>query len=187
MYSESLFIEYYFGKEAGAEYTRGLRLSIGNDEPLIGDYGVNSEGSGDMYNKGNNLLHTLRQIVNDDEKWRAMLRGLNKEFYHQTVTTKQVEDYIAKSLGLKLDAFFDQYLRDHRIPVLEYWNKEGTLIYRWSNCISTFDMPVKLIVDGDELVLQPKTTPKTEKLKTKGESIKIDPNYYVYSLNTMGK
>ena len=187
MYSESLFVEYFYGKAAGAEYSRGVRFGIENSKPLIGDYGVNSEGSSDMYNKGNNLLHTLRQIANDDEKWRAALRGLNKEFYHQTITTKQIEDYMAKSLGLQLDSFFDQYLRDYRIPVFEYWVKDGVLLYHWSNCIDSFDMPVKIYVNGIEKVLKPTVSPKMEKLETKEASIKVDPDFYVYSFNTMGK
>lgn len=186
MYSESLFVEYYYGKEAGAEYSRGVRFGIQNQAPLIGKYGVNSSGSGDMYNKGNNLLHTLRQIVNDDEKWRSMLRGLNEEFYHQTVTTEQIEQYMAKGLGLNLTSFFDQYLRDNRIPVFEYWLKDGELIYRWSNCIPSFDMPVKVIIDGTERVLNPTARPKREKLEVNTAQIKVDPNYYVYSFNTMG-
>lgn len=186
MYSESLFIEYFYGKEAGAEYSRGVRFGIQNRDPLIGDYGVNSEGSGDMYNKGNNLLHTLRQVVNNDDAWKAMLRGLNKEFYHQTVTTKQVEEYMAKSLNLNLTTFFNQYLRDNRIPVFEYFVKDGTLAYRWSNCVRGFDMPVKITIDGKEKVLKATTRPSTEKLETKEAVIKVDPNYYVYTFNTMG-
>jgi len=180
MYSECLFVEKFYGKEAGAEYSRGVRFDIANQTPLIGNCGVNSEGSNDMYNKGNALLHTLRQVVNNDEYWRAMLRGLNKEFYHQTVTTKQVEDYMAKSLNLKLDKFFDQYLRDTRIPVLEYFVKEGNLVYRWSNCVKGFDMPVKVWIDGQEKMLKPKTSPQSEKI---GEAkiVTVDPNFYVYS------
>lgn len=186
MYSESLFIEHFYGKEAGQEYTRGLRMNIQNRKPVIGNYGVNSGGSGDMYNKGSNFLNTLRQIVNNDDAWKAMLRGLNKEFYHQTVTTKQVEEYIAKSLNLNLTAFFDQYLRDNRIPVFEYVVRDGNLTYRWSNCIRTFDMPVKIYIDGKEKILKPTAGPKSEKLETKEAVIKVDPNFYVYTLNTMG-
>jgi aminopeptidase N len=140
-----------------------------------------------MYNKGNNLLNTLRQIVNNDDKWRAMLRGLNKEFYHQTVTTKQIEEYIATSVGLKLNAFFDQYLRDYRIPVFEYGVRNGNLVYRWSNCINTFDMPVKIYIDGKEKIVSPTATPKMEKLETETATIKVDPDFYVYSFNTLGK
>ncbi|HEU5292015.1 MAG TPA: M1 family metallopeptidase [Cyclobacteriaceae bacterium] len=186
MYSESLFVEHFYGKEAGAEYSRGVRFGIQNREPIVGDYGVNGGGSGDMYNKGNNMLHTLRQINNNDETWKAMLRGLNKEFYHQTVTTKQVEDYIAKSLNLNLTGFFDQYLRDPRVPVFEYYVRDGNLTYHWSNCIRTFDMPVKVYIDGKEKVLKATTRPATEKLETKEASVVVDKNYYVYSFNTMG-
>lgn len=183
MYAECLFVEKFYGKEAGAEYSRGVRFDIANQTPLIGNYGVNSEGSNDMYNKGNALLHTLRQVVNNDEYWRAMLRGLNKEFYHQVVTTKQVEEYMAKSLNLKLDKFFDQYLRDTRIPVFEYFVKDGVLVYRWTNCIRGFDMPVKVWIDGREKVLKAKTSPQSEKLGTEGATVTVDPNFYVYSFN----
>ena len=86
---------------------------------MIGRYGVNNEGSGDMYYKGANLIHTIRQIINDDEKFRQILRGLNKDFYHQTVTSKQVEDYIIQKSGKDLSKVFDQYLRTTQIPVLE--------------------------------------------------------------------
>jgi aminopeptidase N len=105
-YSESLYVEYHFGKEAGAAYVRGTRSRISNDRPIIGPYGVNRRGSGDMYYKGGNMLHTLRQIINDDEKWRSILRGLNKTFFHQTVTSQQVENYIAEQAGLELDYFW---------------------------------------------------------------------------------
>ena len=184
-YSEAIFIEHFYGKEAAAEYVRGLRLGIGNNSPLIGKYDVNSGGSGDMYSKGSNMLHTLRQVVNDDAKWKAMLRGLNKEFYHKTVTTKEIEDYMAKSLGLNLTSFFDQYLRDYRLPVFEYRLKDGNLVYHWSNCIPSFNMPVKVWVGGKERVLMATTKPKVEKLDAGATEVKVDPNFYVYTFNTM--
>src|SRR5690606_3980970 len=139
-----LYTEYHFGKEAGAAYIRGCRALIQNQRPIVGIYGVNSEGSGDMYYKGGNMLHTIRQIVDDDEKWRSILRGLNRDFYHQTVYGTQTEDYIAKYSGKKLDKIFDQYLRNTEIPVLEYKLKKGKLTYRWTNCVAGFDMPVKV-------------------------------------------
>jgi aminopeptidase N len=117
-YSEVLFTEFTQGKKAGNEYAIGLRRGIGNRSPIIGPYNVNKEGDGDMYPKGANLIHTIRQLIDDDEKFRSILRGLNKEFYHQTTTSAQVENYIAKKSGLKLDKVFDQYLRYSKIPQL---------------------------------------------------------------------
>ena len=178
-YAESLFVEYYYGKEAGYEYVIGTRNNIKNDAPIIGRYNVNNEGSGDMYSKGGNMLHTLRQIVNDDKKWRKILRGLNSTFYHQTVTTKQIEDYLGENIGINLNPFFNQYLRDTRIPILEYYFKEGQLFYRWSNCVSGFNMPIKIHVNGVEKWLKPETDWKTELNTEENPKLLIDVNFYV--------
>ena len=90
-YSESLFLEYYYGKKAGQEYVRGTRKNILNDRPIIGPYQVNQSGSGDMYYKGANMLNTLRTQLNNDTLWRQILTGMNKEFYHKTVSTEEIE------------------------------------------------------------------------------------------------
>ena len=102
-YAENLFVETFWGKAAGADYVIGTRRNILNDRPIIGTYGANREGSGDMYPKGGNMLHTIRQIVNDDAKWRSILQGLNKDFWHQTVTTQQVESYMSQHVGVDLE------------------------------------------------------------------------------------
>ncbi len=176
-YSENLYTEYYFGKEAGAAYVIGTRKGIRNDIPIIGTYGVNNSGSGDMYSKGGNMLHTIRQIKNDDEAWRQILRGLNKTFYHQTVDSKQIEDYLSKNVGRDLSKVFDQYLRNTNIPVLEYSVEKNKIKYRWSNCIEGFDMPVKVSVDGGKMELvYPSTSWKTLKGK---KDLKVDENFYV--------
>ena len=178
-YSESLFVEYHYGKEAGNAYVIGTRRGIKNDKPIIGLYNVNHPGSGDMYPKGGNMLHTLRQVVNDDEKWRSILRGLNRDFYHQTVTTQQIEGYLSKHTGRDLSAFFDQYLRDVRIPRLEYRFSGNKLRYRWGNSVTGFDMPVKVTLGGKEKWLEPTTAWKEIKIGKGGSSLKVDPNFYV--------
>uniref|UniRef100_UPI004047AC3F M1 family metallopeptidase n=1 Tax=Algoriphagus sp. TaxID=1872435 RepID=UPI004047AC3F len=177
-YSESLFLDYHYGKEAGQAYVRGTRMNILNDKPIIGDYGVNQRGSGDMYYKGGNLLNMLRQIVKDDAKWRIILRGLNKEFYHQTVTTQQVESYISTQAGLNLGKVFDQYLRDVRIPIFEYYFQGEELQYRWTNTVKDFDMPVDVLLEGKAVRLQTKTAWQTLEVGTVQEVV-VDPDYYV--------
>lgn len=178
-YSESLFLDYHYGKEAGQEYVRGTRMNIANDRPIIGTYGVNQRGSGDMYYKGGNLLNMLREILNDDEKWRQILRGLNQEFYHQTVTTQQVESFISQAFGTDLKPIFDQYLRDERVPVLEYYYSDNqTLNYRWISCLPSFTMPVDVEIAGEKIRIQPKTTWSELKVKIESE-VKVDPDYYV--------
>lgn len=178
-YAENLFVDYFWGKKAGAAYCRGTRLNISNDRPIVGIYGVNYSGSGDMYAKGANMLHTLRQIVNDDEKWRKILRGLSREFYHQTVHSEQIENFIGKHMGTDLKPFFDQYLRDTRIPIFEYALLDSTIRYRWSNCKKDFNMKLKVFINGQVRWLEPKQMWQNLKLEEPVSTMKIDENFYV--------
>ncbi len=178
-YSENLYLDYHFGKEASSEYVIGTRYSISNKDPMIGPYGVNRRGS-DIYTKGANLLHTLRQIADNDELWRSILRGLNSNFYHQTVETKQIEDYISSKIGFDLSSFFDQYLRDVRIPKFEYNITNGILTYRWVDVIQNFTMPIEINVAGENIKLYPTTQKKS--IKIESETIKVNKNYYVNSV-----
>ena len=130
-----------------------------------------------MYSKGSNLLHTIRQITNNDQLWRQTLRGLNKNFYHKTVTTSEIEDYISNSIGFNLKFVFDQYLRNTKIPVFEYNYNGRRIKYRWSNVIDGFDMPIKIFVDGKELLLNPIKKWKSKEIKSK--IIEVDRNFYV--------
>jgi len=176
-YSENIFLDYHYGTEASADYVIGTRRNIQNDTPIIGTYNVNSEGSSDMYYKGANMLHTLRQLIKDDEKWRQLLRGLNKTFYHQTVTTKDIEDYVSTFSGLNLTAFFNQYLRDIRIPTLEYSIQKNKLSYQWANVVESFEMPIEIEVNGKTQWLYPTTV--LQKTKIDASEISIDRDYYI--------
>ncbi|MGA1977877.1 MAG: M1 family metallopeptidase [Bacteroidales bacterium] len=186
-YAESLFVEYYFGKNAGAEYVIGTRRNIKNISPVTGIYNVNYSGSGDMYYKGGNMLHMLRQIVGDDEKWRSILRGMNRDFYHKVVKGSQIENFFSDKTGLNLRPFFDQYLRDIRIPVFEYFVEGSRLTFRWNNCVEGFNMPLKISVSGSEKIIKPLTWFTTIDLGIQNAVIVVDPNYYVATLNMTGK
>ena len=176
-YAENIFLDFYYGKKASSDYVIGLRKRIKNEKKIIGDYNVNNEGSSDMYSKGSNLLHTIRQITDNDQLWRQTLRGLNKNFYHKTVTTSEIEDYISNSIGFNLKFVFDQYLRNTKIPVFEYTYNGRRIKYRWSNVIDGFDMPIKIFVDGKELLLNPIKKWKSKEIKSK--IIEVDRNFYV--------
>ncbi|MFD2864138.1 M1 family metallopeptidase [Mucilaginibacter antarcticus] len=149
-YSESLFIESTSTKQKGQEYVYGLRRSIGNRTAVVGPYNVNKEGSGDMYNKGSVILNMTRTIINDDEKWRNILRGLNKTFYHKTVTYDDITGYITKQAGINLLPYFDQYLRYPKLPTIEFSTIEGKLAARWKADAKDFTMPVKVRAKGGE-------------------------------------
>lgn len=173
-YSETLYTTCEFGVAAGNEYVIGTRRAIENDRPVIGPYGVNTEGSGDMYYKGSNMLHTIRQIIGDDEKFRSILRGLNTSFYHKNVNTSDIENYISKQSGVDFSKVFDQYLRTKNVPVFEYALNGKQLKFRWANCVSGFNMSLKL---KSGLVLKP--TDNWQTISTTLAELQADPNYYV--------
>ncbi|MEO7960075.1 MAG: M1 family metallopeptidase [Ginsengibacter sp.] len=177
-YSETLFTEYYFGKEAATAYVTGLRKKIENKEPIIGPYGVNKDGPIDIYYKASNMIHTIRQVIDNDTIFRKILRGLNTDFYHQLVTSKQVEDYISLHAGKDLSKIFDQYLRSTQIPVLEYCIKNGELSFQWTNSVKGFDMPVKISGTGEHYhFIYP--TDKIKKMKTTLLMLQVDENFYI--------
>ncbi len=178
-YSENLYLDYHFGTTASEDYVIGTRKNIQNDIPIIGHYNVNKEGSGDMYYKGANMLHTLRQLVGNDEKWRQILRGLNKDFYHQTVTTRQIEDYLSDKTGYDLSAFFNQYLRDTRIPTLEYKIKDNQLHYRYTNIVDHFDLPLKVDIDGKTEWIHPTNKWQSKNINSENSKFTVDRNFYI--------
>lgn len=186
-YSENLYVEYHYGKDAGTEYALGTRRGIRNDRSIVGLYDVNYSGSGDMYPKGGNMLHTLRNIIGDDEKWRGILRGLNRDFYHQVVKGSQIENYISDKTGIDLKPFFDQYLRDIRIPVFEYHVRDDELTFRWNNCVQGFNMPLKIYASEKDMIIKPSARFTTVKLPAGTRAITVDPNFYVAVLNMTGK
>lgn len=181
-YAESIYTECQFGKKAAAEYSRGLRNRIQNQTPITGRYGFNNEGSGDMYYKGHNMLHMIRQIVNDDSTWKAILRGIQDKFWHQTVSSDEIERYIINKSGKDLDDLFDQYLHYANIPTLKYYIKNDVLYYRWQADISQFDMPVEVTLDkqGFDFIYPSSIRWKRSPIKLEDpSSFKIDPDYYI--------
>jgi len=179
-YSESLYLDYHFGKKAAQEYVRGTRRYIENKGPIIGWYDVNQSSIGnDKYYKGSNVIHTLRQWIDDDKKFRMLLRGLNKEFYHSTVTTSEIEDYIAEFTKLPLEVFFNQYLRQSNVPTLEYKIEGNELHFRYADdCLDGFEMPLKIYVAEQTQWIFPEKSWKSVTL-TQANDLGFDPNFYI--------
>ena len=180
-YSEVLFTECEYGRKAASEYVQGIRKNIRNDVPIIAPYGVNAEGSGDMYYKGSNMIHNIRQIMGNDEAFRQMLRGLNKTFYHQTVTTKEIEEYMSQAVGMNLDKIFDQYLRHTTIPTLEYRFSGQQLQYRWVTDVKDFNMPVRVkLSDNGYKLIYPGTLWHSSNITLANiKDFRVDENFYI--------
>ncbi|WP_407521530.1 M1 family metallopeptidase [Lacibacter sp. MH-610] len=187
-YSETLFLDYVYGTEAGNAYVQGIRRNIQNEKPIIGTYNVNSEGSGDMYYKASNMIHMIRQIIGDKSTFRLLLRDMNEKYRHKTVTGAEIEDFISKRTGFNLSKVFDQYLRTTQIPVLEYYLETSsgmqTLYYRWANCIKGFNMPINLPGNSNGKYGLMLATEQWQKMRTnfkEGEDLQklMDKNFYV--------
>ena len=184
-YSENLFLDYHFGTEASNAYVTGTRKNIQNDKPIIGNYNVNNSGSSDMYYKGANMLHTLRQIIDNDKKWRSILVGLNKDFYHQTVTTLQIENYIDKYFEIDLKPFFNQYLRTIEIPTLDYKLENNNLLYKWSNVVDGFSIPIKVFINSTSQWIRPTSRWKKLLSDKNINSFSVDNNFYIETENKL--
>ena len=182
-YSENLFLDYHFGTEASNAYVTGTRKNIQNDKPIIGNYNVNNSGSSDMYYKGANMLHTLRQIIDNDKKWRSILVGLNKDFYHQTVTTLQIENYIDKYFEIDLKPFFNQYLRTIKVPTLDYKLENNNLLYKWSNVVDGFSIPIKVFINSTSQWIRPTSRWKKLLSDKNINSFSVDNNFYIETEN----
>lgn len=182
-YSESLFLDYHYGTQAANEYVQGIKSLVRNDKPIIGAYNVHNHGSSDMYFKGSLMLHTLRQIVNDDDKWRNILLGINKTFYHKAITGQQMIDYINQQIEkVDLEGFFDQYLKTTKIPQLSVKQVKGNIYYKWTNVVANFNIPIKIYLNEKENWLQPKAK-NWKKIKGNLNDLKVDKNFYVQKQN----
>jgi aminopeptidase N len=182
-YSESLYTECRYGAAAGAAYVIGTRKRITNTQPIVGPYGVHAEGPLDMYYKGGNMLHTIRQVIDNDSTWRAVLRGVNATFAHRIVTGRQIQEYISAHAGVDLTRVFEQYLTTTQVPTLEYRLDDSTLTYRWADVVPGFAMPLRVLVGGGRSV---RLTP-TEQWQTttlaleRPDAFRVDENFYVYT------
>ena len=182
-YSEGLYTECQMGKSAGAQYIIGSRRNIQNESPVIGPFGVDHEGSSDMYYKTGSMLHMIRHVIDNDEKWRDILRGMNAAFYHKTVTGAAVLDYINRRTGVDFNPVFAQYLTTTRIPTLEYVVGDSTVQYRWTNAVPGFAMPVRVTVEGVRQWLHPSELWQSARVRGAriGATLTVDPDFYVTS------
>ncbi|MFI5124174.1 MAG: M1 family metallopeptidase [Chitinophagales bacterium] len=179
-YSETLYTEYYFGKAAGNEYNIGIRKNIENKYPIIQYYGVNAGPKGtDEYYKGSNMIQTIRQIIDNDNLFREILRGLNRTFYHQTVSAQDIENYINQVSGRDFTPVFNQYLRSARLPEFEFRQSRRQLRYRWTNCNPDFNMFLKVNLNGN-FWLKPTTKWQTIRFTGPEETpLSVDENFYI--------
>ena len=184
-YSETVFIECMKGYEPAMKYINGQAKNVRNDRPIIGEYGVNNEGSGDMYYKGSLLLNTLRHIVNDDDKWWKIILNYSETFKKQIIDTQMVIAFFNKEVGMDLTSIFKQYLYTTTIPEFNYTISGDNLEYFWSKVNSDFNMPMDIECNGKIIRLFPTTKKQTIKLKKlkKTDGLQIFDNKFFVKIS----
>lgn len=182
-YAEGVFIECKNGYDDAMEYLYGIRRNIENKRPLIGNYGVNHSGPGDVYYKGANMINTLRSIVNDDKLWWKTLKNFAESFKHQITNTNEVIDFFNRELKQDYSSFFDQYLNYNDIPVLQIRRKgKNKVQMKWKAHAKQFEMPifVSFIEDKEVYQINLDRNWTTTQLKMKDlQNLRID-NYTSY-------
>ncbi len=147
-YAEALYVEHMWGYKEALTYINGKKPNVRNMEPIIGIYNVQHEGSGDMYDKGQLALNTLRSVIDNDSLWFSILRGLQNRFEYQTITAEDVFGFVNEKTGKDYNYFFNQYLKFPKIPQLEvnliYKADTVTASYRWNADVQDFRMPVRV-------------------------------------------
>ena len=158
-YLENLYVEHLFGYDDALKYVNGYQTKVRNREPVVTQRGIHRTPSQDMYFKGALFLHTLRNIVNDDDRWWEVLREFFQHFKYQNIMTEDVESFFNARLGINLTPVFNQYLRRADLPVLElaFNEAEGTVAYRWKADERDFAMPIRVGERGKWIVIRPTT------------------------------
>ena len=191
-YSEVLYVECIYGYDIMLKYVNNQKRSVRNDKPIIGPYNVNKKGSNDMYQKGSLMLHTLRNLIDNDSLWFSIIKGISEEFKYKIVDGIEIINYINEKVDLDLYYFFKQYLNNADIPIFEYKiQKNGrgsTLLYRW-NAINDFNMNIKVNVGTKDILLSPDNEWKEYRLVNVDiKSFKVrDDLFYVNVKNIMSK
>ena len=157
MYTEVVYVECLYGYEKAMTYMNGMRQNVRNEKPIIGSYGVNNEGSGDMYPKGALFLNTLRHVVGNDVKWWAMLLKYSESYRHQIIDTPTVVNFFNTESAMNLTPIFNQYLKHLGTPSLDIRIKKNKLEYRWRAAENDFAMPVDILVAGKKIRIEPTT------------------------------
>lgn len=140
-----------------------------------------------IYYKGAWILHTLRYYIGDEAFFEAIklmvyptqeLASTTDGGQCRFVTTDDFLRIAEATSGKNLDWFFEVYLRQPKLPVLEVSEVEQDITLRWSVTGEVeFPMPVEVrIGDRIETIEVPATKEGVTIRLGQGEMFEVDPN-----------
>jgi aminopeptidase N len=177
-YLECLYVEYMYGKADGLKYTNGYKSKVRNRQPIVPQRGINAEPPQDMYFKGALFLNTLRSVIDDDNRWFAVIHDFYQRFKYKNIMTEDVEAFFNQRLGKNLTPVFEQYLRHTALPMLELKFTDGEVSYRWKADEKGFAMPVKVGMNDRWQIIQPTTEWQTMKTALSKDQFEVATDLY---------
>ncbi len=179
-YLEGLYVEYHWGKLESLKYLNGYRPKVQNKQPILAERGVNAYPPVDQYFKGALFLHTLRSVVNDDEKWKSLIHDFYQRFKYQNILTEDVVGFFNERTGKDLTPVFNQYLRFPSIPKLElkFDDAIGEVSYRWLADVKEFAMPVRVGIPTEWQLITPTTEWQTMKSAVGKDKFQVATDLY---------
>jgi aminopeptidase N len=184
-YLESLYVEYRWGKADGIKYNNGYKSHVYNLRPIVAERGVNAQPTEDQYFKGTLMLNTLRSVIDDDQKWFALLHDFYQHFKYQTIMTEDVVTWFNQHSGQNLTPIFNQYLRHTHLPRLELlFNQDGqSVVYKWRADEDDFAMPIRVGTPDRWQILHPTTQWQTLKTPLTKDQFEADTDHYYIEVN----
>ncbi|MBY0434613.1 MAG: carboxypeptidase-like regulatory domain-containing protein [Cyclobacteriaceae bacterium] len=190
-YAEALVVEDKYGKEIAQQFLTDSKSRILNQDPIVGAYDVNDifYDIEDMYSKGSLVLHTFRNVLNNDARWFSLLQAIQNQFRYQTISTKELVAFINKETNEDYTYFFDQYLFSKSLPKLEIKQKQAgadlVIDYRWQSDVKDFRMPIKVTTAIDHFdFIFPTTAWKSTTIKNMpGDQFDVDENGFLITLD----
>jgi len=144
------------------------------------------------YKKGALLVHNIRRIINNDQKFFDVLRGFLREYSFSVATSLDFKQYLQDQTGMDFTRFFDQWYFGEGFPIFDLsWKKSAgyveILVEHTGSASATplfmIDLDVKIAkTNGDTLLQLPiRTNRDFFRIKTDKEvsDIEIDPGYNV--------
>ncbi len=158
-YLEALYVEHVFGYDDALKYINGYKSKVRNREPIVTTPGINRTPPQDQYFKGALFLHTLRSVIDDDARWRRLLRTFFDRFKYRNITTDDVVLFFSRETGRDLGPLFAEYLRHPYLPTLDLqFHEGGQVAYRWNAAEPAFAMPIRVGEPGRWQTITPTTT-----------------------------
>jgi len=184
VYSEAIYFEDKFDSyEVGVHYLNSIKNRIVNKIPIVGNENENHWAlHGDTYMKGAWVMHTLRNVINDDKIWFEILKEFMIENAKGFANTRDFFDKVNEKTQMDYWYFAEQYFYTPHQPILEYYQTNSEFFYKWKDVNENFTMPLDLLVNGAKKRIFPMKEYQSISINKHSQIEVMDWNFYVLQI-----